>query len=43
MALREITINGEPILVEVADLQVEGQTAGDSFENTSVTGWLGDV
>lgn len=43
MALREITINGQPILVEVADLQVEGETAGGRFEDTDATDRIGDM
>lgn len=46
MALREITVNGQPILVEVADLTVENQpatSAGDRFEYTSATDRIGDM
>lgn len=43
MALREITINDQAILVEVADLEIEGQPAGNRRENTSLTQQLGDM
>lgn len=43
MALREILIDGQPILVEVADLEVEGQSTGLRRENTDATGEAGDL
>jgi hypothetical protein len=47
MALREILIDGQPILVEVADLEVEGQTAatrgGGRFQYTDATDKIGDM
>lgn len=46
MALREITLGDQAILVEVADLEVEGQApggAGEGFEYTSLSGEVGDV
>jgi hypothetical protein len=45
MALREIKVGGQTILVEVIDLTVEGQTpgAGGRFEDTSATDKLGDM
>jgi hypothetical protein len=46
MALREITLGGKKILVEVADLPVEGKPLapeGERFENTSVPARVGDL
>ena len=44
MPLREIMLNGQPILVEVADLTVEGEPAAPNrFENTDLTGRLADM
>lgn len=43
MALREITIYNQKILVEVADLEIEGQPTGDGFEDTSLFDDLGDI
>ncbi|WP_295432716.1 CU044_2847 family protein [uncultured Thiodictyon sp.] len=43
MALREITINGQTILVEVADLKVEGQSADNRREPTAASAEGGDM
>lgn len=45
MALREIKVGDQTILVEVTDVQVEGQTPGTpgGFEYTSVDKQVGDV
>lgn len=43
MALREITIDNQKIWVEVADLEIEGQPAGNRRENTSRAQQLGDM
>jgi hypothetical protein len=43
MALREISINDEPILIEVTDLQIEGQPDSGRFEFTDATKKIGDM